>query len=210
MASISSPYGLRPIGISGSSPYTGGTVRAYNLTADNSVAIYTNGLVTIAAGAPNGVGVAPAAGTLSTNTPIGICTGVRYTDPTMKYSLWGQYLPVNCITAGYTNVQVYVLDDPNALFQVQANTSVTQASIGLNANLIFTSTTVPGSSTTGLSTAVIGSIATTNTLPIRIVDLVNESSLFGGNSGSTPGDAYTDCIVRWNLNTHAWSFTTGQ
>lgn len=205
MASVSSPYGMRPIGNRSGQPYSGGTSRAYKLTADNSIAIYTNGLVTIAAGAPNGVGTAPAAGTLSTNSPIGICTGVQYTDPTLKYTLFGQYLPVNCVTAGYTNVLVFVQDDPDALFQVQANTAVTQASIGLNANLL----TLTGSSTTGLSAITIGSIATTNTLPIRIVDLVNQSSFFQGGL-SVPGDAYTDCIVKWNLNTHVWSFTTGQ
>ncbi len=205
MALTSTPYGLRPIGNRNGQPYSGGTSRAYKVTVDNSAAIYTNGLVTIAAGAPNGVGTAPAAGTLSTNSPIGVCTGVQYTDPTMKYTLFAQYLPANAITAGYTNILVFVQDDPDALFQVQANTAVTQASIGLNANLL----TLTGSSTTGLSAITIGSIATTNTLPIRIVDLVNEASFLGGGL-SSPGDAFTDCIVKWNLNTHVWSFTTGQ
>lgn len=209
MASTATPYGFLPIGISTQAPFSGGTTRAYRLTADNSVAIYRGGLVTIAAGAINGVGVAPAAGTLSTNSPIGISMGVQYTDPVMKYTIFGQYLPINCITAGYTNVIVYVVDDPGALFMVQANTAVTQASIGLNANIVFTSTTAPGTALTGISTTVIGSVATTNTLPVRIVDLVNQPSIFGGGM-SAPGDAYTDCIVRWNLNTHAWSFTTGQ
>ena len=203
MAATSSPYGFRPVGTIHSNAFTGATARAYSLTADNSVAIYTQGLVVIAGGAPNGGGTAPAAGTLSVNSPIGICAGVKYTDPTMKYSLWGQYLPANAITAGYTNVFVYVWDDPNMLWQVQANTSVTKASIGLNADIL----TLTGSSTTGLSAITIGSIATTNTLPVRIIDLVNSTSTSGL---SVPGDAYTDCIVKWNLNTHVYSFTTGQ
>ncbi len=205
MASTATPYGMRPVMNRNGQPYSGGTARAYKLTVDNSIAIYTNGLVTIAAGAPNGVGTAPAAGTLSTNSPIGICTGVQYTDPTMKYTLFGQYLPVNAITAGYTNVLIFVQDDPGALFQVQANAAVTQASIGLNIQLL----TLTGNSTTGLSNITVGSPATTNTLPLRIVDLVNQSSFFGGGL-SVPGDAFTDCIVGWNLNTHVWSFTTGQ
>jgi hypothetical protein len=41
------------------------------------------------------------------------------------------------------------------------------------------------------------------------VDIVNQNSIFGGGL-SAPGDAFTDIIVRWNLNTHVWSFTTGQ
>lgn len=205
MAGTATPYGLLPIGRLGSSPYTGGTVRQYRVTADNSIAIYTNGLVTTAAGAINGVGTAPAAGTLSTNTPIGICTGVQYTVPTLKYTLNAQYLPANAITAGYTNILVSVVDDPKALFMAQANTTVTQASIGLNAQIL----TLTGSTTTGLSQITIGSIATTNTLPLRIVDLVNQNSIFGGGL-SAPGDAFTDCIVMWNFQTHAYDFPTGQ
>lgn len=205
MASTATPYGLLPIGRLGSTPYTGGTVRQYRLTADNSIAIYTNGLVNITAGAPNGVGTAPAAGTLSANTPIGICTGVQYTVPTLKYTLNAQYLPVNAITAGYTNILVSVIDDPHALFMAQANTAVTQASIGLNAQIL----TLTGSTTTGLSAITIGSIATTNTLPLRIVDLVNQNSIFGGGL-SIPGDAFTDCIVAWNFTTHAYQFALGQ
>lgn len=206
MASTATPYGFRPIGVVGSSAvYTGGAPRAYRMSVDNDVAIYTYGLGVVVAGEPNGADTAPAAGTLSANSPMGIVAGVQYTDPTLKYSLWGQYLPANAITAGYTNVLVYIWDDPNMLFQVQANTSVTKASIGLNAQIV----TFTGSTTNGSSTSAIGSIATTNTLPIRIVDLVNGSSLFGGGL-SAPGDAYTDCIVKWNLNTHVYSFTTGQ
>ena len=204
MAAVSSPYGLRPIGRLGSVPYTGGTVRQYRLTADNDVAIYTNGICVLNAGAINGGDTAPAAGTLDAQTPIGICTGVQYTDPTLKYTLNGQYLPVNAITAGYTNILVSVIDDPFALFMVQATVAVTQASIGLNANL----TTLTGSATTGLSAITIGTPATTNTYPVKIVDLVNQNSIFGGGL-SAPGDAYTDCIVMWNLNTHHYSFTTG-
>ena len=206
MASAATPYGMRPIGGSGLSPFGANSVRQYRLTADNDVAIYTYGIVVIVAGAINGADTAPAAGTLSANSPLGICLGVQYTDPTLKYTLNSQYLPANAITAGYTNILVSVYDDPNALFMIQANGVVTQAEIGLNMNIA----TFTGSTTTGFSTmAGDATCATTNTYPLRVVDLVNQNSIFGGGL-SAPGDAYTDCIVRWNLNTHVWSFTTGQ
>jgi hypothetical protein len=206
MASTATPYGMRPIGASGQSPYGANSVRQYRLTADNDIAIYTYGIVVMVAGAINGADTAPAAGTLSANSPLGICLGVQYTDPVLKYTLNGQYLPANCITAGYTNVLVSVYDDPNGFFMIQANGQVAQAEIGLN----MTIATFTGNATTGFSTmAGNATAATTNTYPLRVVDLVNQNSIFGGGL-SAPNDAYTDCIVRWNLNTHIWSFTTGQ
>ena len=205
MAATSSPYGMRPVGMIGNR-YANFGVRSYRMTVDNNVAIYTNGICVMVAGAINGGDTTPAAGTLDAQTPIGICTGVQYTDPTLKYTLFGQYLPVNAITAGYTNVIVTVCDDPDALFMIQANGAITQAEIGLNTNLL----TLTGSATTGLSAMTCdATAATTNTLPLRIVDIVNQASLFGGGL-SIPGDAFTDILVKWNLNTHAYSFQTGQ
>jgi len=204
MAAASSPYGLKPVGMVGNQYATFG-VRQYRLTVDNDVAIYTNGICVIVAGAINGGDTTPAAGTLDAQSPIGICTGVQYTDPTLKYTLFGQYLPVNAITAGYTNILVSVADDPNILMMIQSTGAVTQASIGLNTSLL----TLTGNSTTGLSNITTGAPATTNTLPLRVVDLVNQQSIFGGGQ-SIPGDAKTDLLVKWNLNTHAYSFTTGQ
>lgn len=206
MATTATPYGMRPIGASGLSPFGANSVRQYRLTADNDVAIYTNGIIVMVAGAINGADTAPAAGSLSVNSPLGICLGVQYTDPTLKYTLNAQYLPVNAITGGYTNILVSVLDDPYAMFMIQANGQVAQAEIGLNMDIA----TFTGSTTTGLSTmAGNATCATTNTYPLRVVDLVNQNSIFGGGL-SAPNDSYTDCIVRWNLNTHVWSFTTGQ
>lgn len=204
MASVSSPYGLKPIGLIGNRPGNGITFREYPVTSNNTVAIYTNGLVNITAGTANGVGTAPAAGTLSANSPIGVCVGVRYTDPTLKQTQYAQYLPANAITAGYTNIFVRVVDDPDALFQIQSTTQVPTTAVGLNVNI----TTLTGSATTGLSAITCGAAATTATFPLRIVDLVNSG--FSVGYPSTPNDLFTDVIVKWNWTTHAYSFTTGQ
>ena len=146
--------------------------------------------------------VAPSA----TQTPLGIVAGIQFTDPTMKYTLFGQYLPAAAIPAGYTNIIVYVINDPNQLYLIQADGSITQASIGLNLNMSVPSGVV----TTGLSTgtAVSSTVAGTITFPLRIIDLVNQSSIFGGGL-SAPGDAFTDCIVRWNNRTLSCDIQTG-
>lgn len=203
MSAIATPYGLKPVGSLGSAPYNGGISRAFRMTANNSIALYTNGLATLAAGAINGIGANGTAGTPSINLAVGVIIGMQYTDPTLKYTLFGQYLPVNAITAGYTNIIVFVNDDPRGLFQIQSDAAVTQAHIGWNANMNFASATVPGNATTGLSSITLDTPVNTDNYMLRVVDLVNQSSLQGGFL-STPGDAYTDCIVTWNFGAHVY------
>lgn len=203
MSANATPYGLKPVGVIGSNAFTGGTTRAFRLTADNSVALFVNGPCTMIAGAVNGVGASGTAGTPSANLALGVVTGIQYTDPVLKYTLFTQYLPVNSVSAGYTNIIVFVNDDPDALFQIQAAGAVTQAAIGWNAALTFASATVPGNVTTGLSSVTLGTPANTDNLMVRIVDIVNQSSLQGGFL-STPGDAHTDVIVKWNFGAHIY------
>ena len=209
MALIASPYGLKPVGTLGSSAWTGGTTRAFRLLADNTVAFYLNGPVTMAAGALNGIGASGTAGTASGNIALGVCTGIQYTDPVLKYTLFTQYLPVSAITAGYTNVIIFVNDDPNALFQIQGAGPITatqaqaQAKIGWNAALTFASATVPGSSVTGLSSVSLTAPANTDNLMMRVVDIVNNSSIAGGFA-SSPTDTYPEYIVKWNFGAHIY------
>ena len=203
MSAVATPYGLKPVGSLGSAPYNGGISRAFRLTANNSIAMYLNGPVTMAAGALNGIGANGTAGTPGIGIALGVVTGIQYTDPTLKYTLFGQYLPVNAITAGYTNILVFVNDDPDALFQIQSDAAVNQAHIGWNANMNFASATIPGSSTTGLSSVTLDTPVNTDNYMLRVVDIVNQSSLSGGFL-STPGDAYTDVIVKWNFGAHIY------
>lgn len=211
MATTATPYGMIPIGVNGSSPYSGGTTRAYRITQDNTNAIVTNWWCTMNAGKIDGPGavvpvskldnVAPSA----TVSPFGIVTGVQYTDPTLKYTLFANSLPATATTLGYTNIIVWVITDPKQLYMIQADSAVVQAEIGLNMDMNVPATNaISGQS----KTAGVGVAATTITFPLRIVDLVNQSSIFGGGS-SVPGDAFTDCIVQWNDRTLTCTIQTG-
>ena len=64
--------------------------------------------------------------------------------------------------------------------------------------------TFTGSTTTGNSALALdsGTIANTSTLAVRIVDFVESTT-------STAGDAYTDCIVMWNLGVHSYMQADG-
>lgn len=199
MSTVQAPYGLRPINLIGGQSFTGGTIRKYAMTTNSATGIFFGDVVQIADGQPSALTATP---TTSSVGVVGVCVGVQYTDPTLKYSQWAQFLPANAVSSGYTNIYVSVIDDPDQLYQVQADGSVTAADIGNNAAL---GNFGNGSVTTGNSKVnVSATTANTSTLAVRIVDLVDGAPTF-----STPGDAFTDCIVKFNFGVHSYYQSTG-
>lgn len=192
---ITTGYGLKPVQLMGAQHFSGGTIREFAVTAgDNTYAFGVGQLITIAAGVAKVVGAAaPAAGTLSTNTPVGVCVGLRFNDPTLKQQQYSQYLPAD--STGYTNIFVRVVDDPDVLFQTRVDAAITYTSIGKNVNWVYAAT----NATTGVAASYVTGAATTNTFPFRIVDVL-----------SGDGSTYTDIIVKYNWQTHAYHFPTGQ
>jgi hypothetical protein len=122
---------------------------------------------------------------------VGVFVGCTYTDPTYGKVFRQNYISGNSAT----DIQAYVVDDPDALFQIQADGTLAQTTLGCNASLIQT---VAGNSGANINSGVAlqaSSVATTATLPVRIVDFVNSTT-------STIGDAYTDVLVRINTHFH--------
>jgi hypothetical protein len=199
MATVQAPYGLRPINLIGGQSFTGGTIRKYAMTTNSATGIFFGDVVSISDGQPSALTSTP---TTSSVGVVGVCVGVQYTDPTLKYSQWAQFLPANAVNSGYTNIYVSVIDDPDQLYQVQADGPVTAADIGNNAALGNFSN---GSVTSGNSKVnVSATTANTSTLAVRIVDLVDGAPTF-----STPGDAFTDCIVKFNFGVHSYYQSAG-
>ena len=206
MAATSTPYGLKPINLIGGQSFNGGVIREFVLSTNNSGAFYTGDVIQLSsAGNPQALGSTPTAGT--TAGIVGVCLGVSYVDPNLKYQVFAQYLPANAITGGYTNVTIHVCDDPDQLYQVQGSaafgtlTNGANGAVGKNAAL----GNFGGNATTGLSTINVvvgangGSLASTNTLAVRIVDVVDASA----------NDAYPDLIVKFNQGVHSYLFATG-
>jgi hypothetical protein len=219
MAATASPYGLRPLNLIGGQPYNGGVIREYTMgTANNSAAIFNGDLIVLSAGIPAAVSSSPVAAIIpttpgnSTNATagiVGVCVGASFVSPAiMKQQLFAQYLPINAYNSGYRDVAVRVMDDPDALFQIQGtaalgtfnsgtNGSGWRGAIGKNAAIGFGTA---GSTTTGNSgmTLVVGvdgaSIATTSTLALRIVDVVR----------GTESDAFPEFIVKLNHTLHSY------
>jgi hypothetical protein len=199
----------------GGQSFTGGTIREYLMTTNNTAAIYNGDLVQLGAAAAGQPTVVTATPTTSSVGIVGVCVGVRYqlAGQQLGYPLFAQYLPANAVTAGYTNIFIRVVEDPDQLYQVQSLGSIGYGSIGKTIALAnFTGGT--GSSTGNTSTgnsvvALSATVANTSALACKIVDLVNSSSTFGGNFPSNPGDAYTDCIVKLNFGVHSYYQSAG-
>ena len=195
MASVASPYGLRPINILGNAVYSGGAIRQIPMTVNSATAIYTGDVIQIgaaSAGQPSAVTSTP---TTSSAGIIGVCVGVSYTMPsgTVQYPVQAQYLPGGAVTAGYTNIMIWVNDDPNQLYMLQSAGSVARTVQGKFCAL----ENFGGSALNGNSTIRGATPANTATLAMRIVDFA-----------STPGDAFTDLIVKFNQGVLMWQNTT--
>lgn len=193
---ISAPYGLKPVNLIGGLPFAGAT-RQFKIANAYATNIFCGDAVKIVTAG----GIEKDTGT-TTATPVGIFLGCSYTNPTTSQPTYSQYYPAS--TAA-DDIMAYVCDDPNALFKVvsvSATTTVAgygRALIGSNVALVQNS----GSTVTGNSKVAIDgtSTATTNTLPIRVVDVVPDTA--------TASDTYVEFIVKWNATMHQYNNSTG-
>ena len=201
MASTSSPYGLRPVNLLGGQPFAGST-RLYPIASAYATAIQNGDAVKmVTTGSGRGTierfnGTTTATTATTQVTLVGVFVGVSYTDPVLGPTFRQNY------TGGIvaSDLQAYVVDDPDALFQIQADGALTNVARGTNAALIQTVAGSTGQNTVSGVGLQASSVADTATLPLRIVDFV-----IGPNSAI--GDAKTDVIVR--INTHFHRTTTG-
>jgi hypothetical protein len=192
MATVASPYGLRPINLIGGRPNPGGAMREVPMTVNSATAIYTGDVILIGASSAGQPTAAAATVTTSTGGVLGVCVGVSYVDPTLKYVVHAQYLPANAVTSGYTNIVIKVNDDPQQLYQIQAAASVAATTRGYQVAI----ENFGGSATTGLSTVRAGTPGRTNSLALRVVDFVDA------------GSAFTDLIVKFNTGVHMYDTNT--
>ena len=191
---VSAPYGFQPINRIGGNPYAGSTrlVPIASSGGLTSAAMFDGDLVELTSA---GTCQVIASGSAAPQA-LGVCVGVQYTN-SMGQTVQAQYAP-----AGSSNAVAYVVDDPTALFKVAVVSSGTtiatlgRTAVGQNTSVVLNA----GSTTSGDSAQAIDDTTnTTNTLPIRIVDVVPETA--------TGADAYVEMIVK--INTHTYNNTTG-
>ena len=187
MAASAKPYGARPIGsLSASGSYTG-KVRHLPIASTYGTALFNGDFVTVHTDGT----IVKDTGTAALNS-VGIFVGCSYTPSTTSQKTFNTQWPASTTA---TDAMAYVIDDPHVVFQMQSDEALNTTDRGLNASVVQTA----GSTSIGKSkNALDGSTpATTNTLPLRIIDFVD-----GPNSlppkATTASDAYPDVIVKFN------------
>lgn len=126
---------------------------------------------------------------------VGVFGGCNYTDPTTGKPTWSNYYP-GSIAASDIVAQIY--DDPKQVFEVQCDGTITQASVGANADMTSIDS---GSSTTGKSSAEISATTASGTAQLRIIGLSKDPD--NSDTSAANGNVYV------YINEHAYSQTTG-
>jgi len=191
---VSAAYGFKPINRLDGMPYAG-AVRHIKIASGYAANVFNGDLVSVVA-----TGVVEKFTGTTTGSPVGVFVGCSYTNPTTKQIQFAQNWPTGTVAS---DAVAYVVDDPSAVFSVvstdgsSAVTAVARAVIGSNMSVIQGA----GNTDTGNSgVSVLGSSAnTTNTLPIRVVDVVPATA--------TGADAFVELIVK--INIHQYNNTTG-
>ena len=192
MATTAAPYGLRPVKRADGMPYAGATSQylidpageATNLFYGQVVHIGADGYIALstATGADATTNAFPTGTTLTGS--LGVFVGCEYVNSSGQL-VQAQYYPSG--TSNGDAIKAYVVDDPNVLFQVQADGAMDQSDIGANTFFAAAQSTSTGSTTTGNSTSAVDATTVTTTAAFRIVSAV-----------SPIGDAFPDLLVKIN------------
>tara|TARA_R100001198_G_scaffold74032_1_gene45997 strand:+ start:152 stop:766 length:615 start_codon:yes stop_codon:yes gene_type:complete len=192
MALTAAPYGLKPVKRSDGMPYAGATSQylidpageATNLFYGQVVHIGADGYIALstATGADGTTNAFPTGTTLTGS--LGVFVGCEYVNSSGQL-VQAQYYPSG--TSNGDAIKAYVVDDPNVLFQVQADGAMDQSDIGANTFFAAAQSTSTGSTTTGNSTSAVDATTVTTTAAFRIVSAV-----------SPIGDAFPDLLVKFN------------
>ena len=124
---------------------------------------------------------------------VGVFVGCEYTNA-QGQRIWSQYYPSGTTGA----VVAYVLTDPMVIFQAQCDGAVGQADLGTNTFFAAVQSTSTGSTRTGNSTSALDATVQAAAAAFRIVGFA-----------STPGDAYTDVLVKFNPSAHSYMNNVG-
>lgn len=200
---VSKPYGFRPINLIGGQVFAGST-RKMRIASGYATSIgYGDLLIRVNDGT-----VARSAATTAKPTGgfAGVFLGCEFINPsTGQLQFQQNYVASTTVTSGF--ITAYVCDDPDTLFQVAVVsgttvvTGVQFTSVGNNATIVNnTAITNAGNS----QVALLDSTADTDTLPIRIVDVVPDTAYeSGGNI------VYPEVIVKFNFGMHAYETAVG-
>jgi hypothetical protein len=191
MANQDAAFGLKPSSKLGSNVNSEGTTE-YSIASGASGNIFSGDPVKMA---NTGTILVAAAG----DQLLGVFRGCRYTNSSGEV-IYSSYWPNGTVSS---DAVAFVVDDPNALFEVQsaATGSVVQTVVGNNADIVYAA----GSTSDGQSAVEISGTTAATSAQLRIVGFSGdpENNTLGTGSQS----ANVNMIVK--INEHFYAQTTG-
>jgi len=198
---IDKTYGFKPVNRLDGLPYAG-AIRQIPIAPSYATAILNGDTVKVDTN-----GYIVAASTTDSGNIIGVLVGCSYIN-SLSQPTFAQAYPASTSTST-AMAFAFVVDDPSAVFKVCATvagstapTAYSRAIVGSNVALVAN----VGSTTTGDSYyGIDGSSAnTTNTLPVRVVDVIPDTAT---GSASVAATTYYEFLVKFN--TAQYNSTTG-
>ena len=161
MANRDAAFGLKPVKMIGGSPYSGGVSR-YRIAANYGTAIFQGDMVMQVTGGT--VEIHADGGTVPI---VGVFNGCQYTDPTTGEQVYSNYYPAS---TNASDIIAFIIDDPNVVFEVQADAAFPVADLFGNFDIVYTSA---GSTKTGISGAElkVADGGTGTTLSVKAIDI---------------------------------------
>ena len=161
MANKDAAFGMKPVRMIGGGAYTGGQSR-YRIAANYGTSIFQGDMVAQVTG--GGIEVHADGGTVPI---VGVFNGVQYTDPTTKEQVFSNYYPAS---TNASDLIAFVIDDPNVVYEIQADAAFPVADLFGNFDIVYTSS---GSTVTGISGAEleVSTGGTGTSLPIKAIDI---------------------------------------
>ena len=187
MANQDAPFGFRQVGGLGSRPTSEGTSK-YTIASGFADSIFAGDVVEAGAGTSEG-GTAIAAGYVgnaaatSSARNLGIFNGCFYTDPTTSKPTFKNYWPASVAA----EAQAFVYDNPDDLFEVQAEGTLVQATVARAVDMAYTA----GSTINGRSKEEIAVTAGAG-LAVRVI------RISGDPANSDIGAPNANWIVKFN------------
>ena len=185
-------FGLRPYRKLDGTPLAGAQNR-YTIAAGYATAIFQGDLVQ-----PTGAGNIERHTGNTSDAVVGVFNGVFYNDPTTQKPTYKNYYPGG-ITPTQGDITAFVVDDPDAVFLMDADAAFTRADLFKN----YSVTTAGGVTQTGISSVQldVSASGTAATFAVQAIDISQDPD----NSDTSVSNA--NVLVR--INNHFFRSGTG-
>ena len=192
MANVAEKFGLRPYRKLDGTPLVGAQNR-YTIKANYGTAIFQGDLVI-----PTSTGNIERHTGHTSDAVVGVFNGVFYNDPTTQKPTYKNFYP-GSITPTQGDITAFVVDDPDAVFLMDADEAFTRADLFKN----YSVTTAGGVTQTGISSVQLDVSASgvAATFAVQAIDISQDPD----NSDTATSNA--NILVR--INNHFYRSGTG-